>query len=134
MHSVAMIAVGSICTASNGNKAFPAKYEKNATNALEISTQVSNMPSTRGAFFLNDNIPVVINEKTINGNKKLKHSLKITLILYKKLIVVSLSKLPKSPTKIKIRKSLKGKDIFCIMKNPMNSLLDFYFLNLRIKV
>ena len=81
MLCVATTTVGSICTASNGNKALPTKYEKNATIALESSTHASKMPRTIGAFFLNDKIPDVMNAKTMNGNKKLKHSLKTTLML-----------------------------------------------------
>ena len=81
MLSVATIVVGSIFTASNGSKALPTKYEKNATIEFDNNTDDNKIPSTTGAFFLNDRMPEVMNANTMKGNKKPKHSLKTRLIL-----------------------------------------------------
>lgn len=62
-----------------GKNNFPMLNEKNVTNKLDVIIVPKSIPTTMGAFFLNDKIPARMKEKTINGKKKPRISLKIVL-------------------------------------------------------
>lgn len=64
---------------STGRNHLPILKEKNVTRKFDAITVLINIPTTMGAFFLNDRIPARIKEKTMNGKKKPRISLKIVL-------------------------------------------------------